>query len=43
MVSNAIDMELPDLIKALKRISRTYRADPEYKKLRGALPEEWPI
>ncbi len=43
MVSNAIDMELPDLLKALKRIRKQYAADPEYKKLRGALPKDWPV
>ncbi len=43
MVSNAIDMELAELLKALKRIKRQYAADPEYRKLRAALPKEWPI
>jgi len=43
MVSNAIDMELADLLKALKRIRKQYAADPEYKKLRGTLPRDWPV
>ena len=43
MVSNAIDMELADLLKALKRIKKQYASDPEFKKLRGALPKDWPI
>ena len=43
MVSSATDMDLQDLLTALRRMRREYAADPEYKKLRAELPKGWPI
>ncbi len=43
MVSNAIEMDLADLLRALKRIKKQYATDPDYKKLRGTLPKDWPL
>jgi hypothetical protein len=43
MVSNALDMELQDLLEALKRIRKNNRGDPDYKEVRSALPKAWPM
>lgn len=43
MVSSATDMDLQDLLVALRRIRREYAADPEYRKLRAELPKAWPL
>jgi hypothetical protein len=43
MVSSALDMELADLRAQLERIRVTSKSDPEYKKLRGTLPKQWPM
>ena len=43
MVSNRVKMEQKDVIKALKRLRAHHSDDPEYKKLRGDLPKDWPI
>jgi len=42
MVSNTLKMAQPDVIAALKRLRARQGDDPEYKKLRKDLPEEWP-
>jgi hypothetical protein len=41
MVSNAIEMDLQELLEVLERLRQ--EQDPEYLKLRSALPEDWPI
>jgi hypothetical protein len=43
MVSNAVKMDQEDVIAALKRLRARHGDDPEYKKLRGDLPMDWPI
>lgn len=45
MVSNALDMELPDLLETLERFRRDYgeAQDPEYRDLRSALPSAWSL
>ena len=43
MVSNAIDMDLVDLLATLERLRVEHSADPEYAKLRKVLPPDWPL
>lgn len=43
MVSNTLDMKLEDLYGTLRRLRHEYAADPEYVRLRGDLPPEWPM
>jgi len=43
MVSSAIDMDLVELLATLERLRVEHASDPEYLKLRKALPEEWPL
>jgi hypothetical protein len=43
MVSNAVKMDQKAVVAALKRLRAHYRQDPEYKKLRKELPDDWPI
>ncbi len=43
MVSNALHMELEDLLKTLKRLKREHGRTTEYKELRKKLPKRWPM
>jgi hypothetical protein len=43
MVSNSLHMDLHELLETLKRLRKEYGDSAEYRKLRGELPEEWPI
>lgn len=43
MVSNAIDMDLVDLLVTLERLRVEHPDDPEYVKLRKVLPQDWPL
>ena len=43
MVSNVLEMDQQALIELLKTFKRKYADDPEYKKLRAALPKDWPL
>ncbi len=43
MVSSAVDMDLQELLATLDRLRREHASDPEYKKLRAALPADWPM
>jgi hypothetical protein len=43
MVSNAIDMSLGDLLTVLERLRVEHNDEPEYQKLRKALPNDWPL
>ena len=44
MVSNAVKMEQKTVVAALKRLrAHHHKDDPEYKKLRKDLPENWPL
>jgi hypothetical protein len=43
MVSNTLKMPQRDVVAALKRLRAQHSDNPEYKKLRKELPEDWPI
>ncbi|MGH7771479.1 MAG: hypothetical protein ACREQA_04510 [Candidatus Binatia bacterium] len=43
MVSNSLNMDLDELLEAIRRLSREYSDSPEYKKWRKDLPDDWPI
>ncbi|HEY7624828.1 MAG TPA: hypothetical protein VIA63_07365 [Candidatus Limnocylindria bacterium] len=43
MVSNVLEVDEEDLLQRLRSFKRKYADDPEYQKLRAALPKEWPI
>ena len=43
MVSNAIEMDLQELLATLERLRRDHARDSDYVKLRSALPADWPL
>ena len=43
MVSNAIEMDLQELLATLERLRREHSQDDDYLKLRAALPADWPL
>jgi hypothetical protein len=43
MVSNALDQDLEELLATLERLRVEHAADPEYQRLRRALPADWPL
>jgi hypothetical protein len=43
MVSNALKINQKEVVAALKRLRAHHSDDPEYKKLRKELPDDWPI
>jgi hypothetical protein len=43
MVSNVLEVDEDDLLKRLSGFSKKYANDPEYKKVRAALPKDWPL
>jgi hypothetical protein len=43
MVSNVLEVDEDDLRKQLLNFKKKYATDPEYQKLRAALPKEWPL
>ena len=43
MVSNVLEVDEFDLLKRMKTFKKKYADDPEYKKLRAALPKDWPF
>jgi hypothetical protein len=43
MVSNTLKIKLPEFLEILERLRRDYDKDPEYKKVRRDLPDEWPM
>jgi hypothetical protein len=43
MVSNVLDTDESDLLKQVRSFKKKYADDPEYKKLRAALPKDWPL
>ncbi len=43
MVSSAIDMDLIELLTTLERLRVEQADDPDYQKLRRALPADWPL
>ena len=43
MVSNVLEVDEDELLKNLRTFKKKYADDPDYKKLRAALPKEWPL
>ena len=43
MVSNAIEMDLQELLETLERLRRDHAQDTAYQRLRSALPADWPL
>jgi hypothetical protein len=43
MVSNVLEVDEDELLKRVRTFKKKYADDPEYKKLRGALPKDWPL
>lgn len=43
MVSNALDLDLQELLNTLERLRREFGRNPEYQKLRKDLPDDWPM
>ena len=43
MVSNVLEVDEDELLKQVRTFKKKYANDPDYKKLRAALPKDWPI
>ncbi len=43
MVSNVLEVDEVQLMKRIRTFKKKYADDPEYKKLRAALPNDWPL
>jgi hypothetical protein len=43
MVSNVLEVNEDELLKRLRAFKKKYADDPQYKKLRAALPKDWPL
>ncbi len=43
MVSNVLEVDEEELAKRIRTFKKKYADDPEYTKLRAALPKDWPI
>ena len=43
MVSSALNMGVEELLDTLERFRQEYRDDPEYQRVRGELPADWPL
>jgi hypothetical protein len=43
MVSNSLKIDQEQIIEALTRLRREQAGNPEYQKLRGELPKDWPV
>ncbi len=43
MVSNVLELDDLELMKRIRTFKKKYADDPEYKKLRAALPKDWPL
>ena len=43
MVSNSLKLVQEEIIEALTRLRREQAGSPEYQKLRGELPQDWPV
>ena len=43
MVSNAIDMDLVELLATLERLRVEHATDADYVRLRKILPQDWPL
>jgi hypothetical protein len=43
MVSNVLEVDEDELMKRIRAFKKKYADDPDYKKLRAALPKDWPL
>ena len=43
MVSNSLNIALPELIDTIARMRKDYGGSEEYRKLRKELPKAWPL
>jgi hypothetical protein len=43
MVSNSLHVDLQDLLETIKSMRAKYGKSAEYQKLRGELPDDWPL
>jgi hypothetical protein len=43
MVSNVLDVDEDDLLRRVGTFKERYADDSDYKKLRAALPKDWPL
>jgi hypothetical protein len=43
MVSNVLEVDEEEVLKRIRTFKKKYADDPEYKKLRAALPKDWPL
>ena len=43
MVSSALDEDLVELLATLERLRVEHADDPDYQRLRSALPADWPL
>ena len=43
MVSSSFDLDLQDLLDTLERLRRDHGDTPEYREMRQALPDDWPL
>jgi hypothetical protein len=43
MVSNVLELNEDELLKRVRTFRKKYATDSEYKKLRAALPKDWPL
>ena len=43
MVSNVLELDEDDLLTRVRTFKKKYADDLEYKKLRAALPRDWPL
>ena len=43
MVSNSLKIDQQEIVQALARLGGEQADSPEYQKLRGELPQDWPV
>ena len=43
MVSNSLKIDQQEIVQALARLRQEQADSPEYQKLRGELPQDWPV
>jgi hypothetical protein len=43
MVSNALNLDIEELLDVLRHIKKSFARSPEYKELRQDLPADWPM
>jgi hypothetical protein len=43
MVSNSLNIALPELIDTIERVRKEHGGSEEFRKLRKELPKDWPL